>query len=130
MNFPISKTFTESLNCRAGNERYLCVKLNGLDVLNPQTGAVESCNVEGIACRFFDADYNEENFFVRHSCFLGANDPYSSLKTTLKAKIDPEAWATLNSGKSRASEKPKQRRIAVKVINHQGDELMKVFQIN
>jgi adenine-specific DNA-methyltransferase len=69
-----------------------------------------------------------ESFFVRHAYFLGTNDPYSALKTTLKAEIDPEAWATLNSDTSRPFSKPKSGRIAVKVINHLGDEVMKVFK--
>jgi adenine-specific DNA-methyltransferase len=107
----------------------LRVKVNGVDVFKPQTGEVISDSADGIACWFVDTDYNEESFFVRHAYFLGANDPYNSLKTTLKAEINPEAWATLNSDISRAFEKPKNGRIAVKVINHLGDEVMKVFKI-
>jgi len=107
----------------------LRVKVNGVDVFKPQTGEVVSDNADGIACWFIDTDYNEESFFVRHAYFLGANDPYGALKTTLKAEIDPEAWATLNSDTSRPFEKPKQGRIAVKVINHLGDEVMKVFKV-
>ena len=107
----------------------LRVKVNGVDVFKPQTGEVISDGADGIACWFIDTDYNEESFFVRHAYFLGANDPYSSLKTTLKAEINAEAWATLNSDTSRAFEKPKQGRIAVKVINHLGDEVMKVFKV-
>jgi adenine-specific DNA-methyltransferase len=107
----------------------LRVKVNGVDVFKPQTGEVVSDSADGIACWFVDTDYNEESFFVRHAYFLGANDPYSSLKTTLKAEINPEAWATLNSDTSRPFEKPKSGRIAVKVINHLGDEVMKVFKI-
>ena len=107
----------------------LRVKVNGVDVFKPQTGEVISDSADGIACWFIDTDYNEESFFVRHAYFLGANDPYSALKTTLKAEIDPDAWATLNSDTSRAFEKPKQGRIAVKVINHLGDEVMKVFRV-
>jgi adenine-specific DNA-methyltransferase len=106
----------------------LRVKVNGVDVFKPQTGEVISDGADGIACWFIDTDYNEESFFVRHAYFLGANDPYSALKTTLKAEIDPEAWATLNSDTSRPFEKPKSGRIAVKVINHLGDEVMKVFR--
>jgi len=105
------------------------VKVNGVDVFHPQTGEVRSDNAEGIACWFIDTDYNEESFFVRHAYFLGANDPYSALKTTLKAEINEEAWATLNSDTSRAFPKPKSGRIAVKVINHLGDEVMKVFRV-
>jgi adenine-specific DNA-methyltransferase len=108
----------------------LRVKVNGVDVFKPQTGEVVSDGADGIACWFIDTDYNEESFFVRHAYFLGANDPYSALKTTLKAEIDPEAWATLNSDTSRPFDKPQNGRIAVKVINHLGDEVMKVFKVN
>ena len=107
----------------------ICVKVNGVDVFKPQTGEVISDGADGIACWFIDTDYNEESFFVRHAYFLGANDPYNALKTTLKAEIDAEAWATLNSDTSRSFPKPKSGRIAVKVINHLGDEVMKVFKI-
>ena len=105
------------------------VKVNGVDVFDPSTGEVRSDGPDGIACWFIDTDYNEESFFVRHAYFLGANDPYSALKTTLKAEIDEEAWATLHSDTSRPFDKPKSGRIAVKVINHLGDEVMKVFRV-
>jgi len=105
------------------------VKVNGVDVFHPNTGEVRSDGADGIACWFIDTDYNEESFFVRHAYFLGANDPYKSLKTTLKAEINHEAWESLNSDTSRAFDKPKSGRIAVKVINHLGDEVMKVFKI-
>jgi adenine-specific DNA-methyltransferase len=107
----------------------LRVRVNGVDVFKPQTGEVVSDGADGIACWLIDTDYNEESFFVRHAYFLGANDPYSALKTTLKAEIDPEAWATLNSDTSRPFDRPKKGRIAVKVINHLGDEVMKVFKV-
>jgi adenine-specific DNA-methyltransferase len=108
----------------------LRVKVNGVDVFKPQTGEVISDGADGIACWFIDTDYNEESFFVRHAYFLGANDPYKALKTTLKAEIDADAWASLNSDTSRPFRKPKSGRIAVKVINHLGDEVMKVFRIS
>ena len=105
------------------------VKINGVDVFHPNTGEVRSDGPEGIACWFIDTDYNEESFFVRHAYFLGANDPYKSLKTTLKAEIDQEAWETLRSDISRPFDRPESGRIAVKVINHLGDEVMKVFRV-
>ena len=107
----------------------LQVRVNGVDVFHPNTGEVRSDGLDGIACWFIDTDYNQESFFVRHAYFLGANDPYKSLKTTLKAEIDPDAWATLNSDTSRPFPKPESGRIAVKVINHLGDEVMKVFRV-
>jgi len=112
----------------AGEGR-LRVKVNGVDVFKPQTGEVISDGADGIACWFIDTDYNEESFFVRHAYFLGANDPYKSLKSTLKAEIDEEAWETLHSDTSRPFERPQNGRIAVKVINHLGDEVMKVFKV-
>ena len=105
------------------------VKINGVDVFHPNTGEVRSDGAEGIACWFVDDDYNEESFFVRQAYFLGANDPYKALKTTLKAEINEVAWATLHSDTSRPFDKPKSGRIAVKVINHLGDEVMKVFKV-
>jgi len=105
------------------------VKIIGVDVFHPTTGEVRSDGAEGIACWFVDSDYNEESFFVRQAYFLGANDPYKALKTTLKAEINEEAWATLHSDTSRPFDKPKSGRIAVKVINHLGDEVMKVFKV-
>ena len=105
------------------------VKVNGVDVFHPNTGEIRSDGADGIACWFVDTDYNEESFFVRHAYFLGANDPYKSLKTTLKAEIDREAWETLHSDTSRPFDRPESGRIAVKVINHLGDEVMKVFRV-
>jgi len=97
------------------------VKIIGVDVFHPTTGEVRSDGAEGIACWFVDTDYNEESFFARQAYFLGANDPYKSLKTTLKAEINEDAWATLHSDTSRP--------FAVKVINHLGDEVMKTFRV-
>ena len=105
------------------------VKINGVDVFHPNSGEIRSDGADGIACWFIDTDYNEESFFVRHAYFLGAGDPYKALKTTLKAEINEEAWSTLRSDTSRPFDRPSSGRIAVKVINHLGDEVMKVFRV-
>ena len=111
-------------------EDLITIKVQGVDIFNPATGQVQSDDTDGIACWFVDTDYNEESFFVRHAYFLGAsNDPYKSLKTTLKAEIDKEAWDTLVSDTSRPFPKPESGRVAVKVINHVGDEAMKVLTV-
>ncbi|MCF3948421.1 site-specific DNA-methyltransferase [Acidiphilium iwatense] len=105
------------------------VKVNGVDVFDPNTGDIRSNDTKGIAAWFIDTDYNEESFFVRHAYFLGANDPYKSLKTALQAEIDEDAWATLYADTSRPFPRPARGRIAVKVINHFGDEVMKIFGV-
>lgn len=110
------------------------VKVHGVDVFDPSTGDIRSDGTDGIAVWFIDTDYDEESFFVRHAYFLGAaksgdSDPMKSLKTALKAEIDADAWASLYSDVSRPFDRPKTGRIAVKVINHFGDEVLKVFGV-
>lgn len=106
------------------------VQIKGVDIFDPTTGEVRSSSdlAEDIACWFLDSDYDGDSFFVRHAYFLG-RDPYERLKRSLKAEIDEGAWATLNSTESRPFPAPKSGRLAVKVINHYGDEVMKVFRI-
>src|SRR5690349_77514 len=106
------------------------VHVKGVDVFDPTTGEVRSDGADGIACWFIDTDYNEESFFVRHAYFLGQNDPYGALKSTLKAEIDVDVWATLNSEISRPFPMPKSGRIAVKVIDHLGDEVKKDCRVD
>ena len=113
----------------AAEDEQIQVRIKGVDVFHPNTGEIRSDSTDGIACWFIDTDYNEESFFVRHAYFLGANDPYKALKTTLKAEINQQAWQTLHSDLSRPFKKPDSGRIAVKVINHLGDEVMKVYLV-
>ena len=111
----------------ADGEEMFRVRVLGVDVYRPSTGRVESSERDEIACWFVDTDYNEESFFVRQAYFLGANaDPYKALRTSLRAEINEEAWASLRSDESRPFPRPQSGRIAVKVINHLGDEVMKV----
>ena len=107
----------------------ITVEVKGVDIYDPNTGEVRSSDVKGIAAWFIDTAYNEESFFVRHAYFLGGSEPYKALKTALRAEIDEDAWSTLNKATSRAFERPDTGRIAVKVINHFGDEVMKVFGV-
>jgi adenine-specific DNA-methyltransferase len=112
---------------RTGDE--LVVHLKGLDVYDPTTGEVRSRDTGRVALWMIDTNYDEKSFFVRHCYFTGGNDPYKRLKTALKADIDPDAWDSLYATKSRAFPKPETGRIAVKVINDYGDEVMKVFGV-
>ena len=114
---------------RRTEDDQVVVEVKGIDVFHPQSGEVRSDDTDGIACWFVDTDYNGESFFVRQAYFLGAQDPYKALRTTLKAEIDADAWASLNSAVSRPFDVPTTGRIAVKIINHLGDEAMKVFRV-
>ncbi|CAN5860668.1 site-specific DNA-methyltransferase [soil metagenome] len=108
------------------------VEVKGLDVYDPTTGEVRSSSVDDIACWFIDTDYNGESFFVRHAYFTGAGSekgegPYDRLKRALRAEVNEGAWSTLYSTRSRPFAAPKGKKIAVKMINHFGDEVMKVY---
>ena len=105
------------------------VQLKGLDVYDPTTGEIRSNSTDDIACWFIDTDYNEETFIVRHAYFTGADNPYDKLKRALKAEIDEAAWSALYSTQSYPFEKPSSGKIAVKVINHYGDEVLKVYEV-
>jgi adenine-specific DNA-methyltransferase len=105
------------------------VDLRGVDVYDPTTGEIRNSDTGQIALWMIDTNYNEESFFVRHCYFTGGNDPYKRLKAALKADIDAEAWASMYQTQSRPFAKPETGRIAVKVINDYGDEVMKVFEI-
>ena len=105
------------------------VEILGLDIFDPTTGEVRASPLDDIACWFLDTDYSGESFFVRHAYFLGGNDPYQKLKSTLKAEIDEDAWASLYSPVSAPFARPSSGRIAVKVINHYGDEVMKIYDV-
>ena len=111
------------------SEGNIVVEVLGVDVFDPKTSEVRASGKDDIAAWFIDTDYNRESFFVRHAYFMGAGDPYKSLKTSLKAEIDKEAWETLYRDTSRPFARPATGRFAVKVINHFGDEVMKVFEV-
>lgn len=112
-----------------GAEGKIAVEIRGLDVYDPTTGAIRSSSTDDIACWFIDTDYNGESFFVRHADFTGADDPYQKLKRALRAEIDEAAWSQLYSTRSRPFDRPETGKIAVKVINHYGDEVLKVYQL-
>jgi adenine-specific DNA-methyltransferase len=105
------------------------VSIRGLDVYDPTTGVVRSHSTDDIACWFIDTDYDDRSFFVRHAYFLGVDDPYERLRKTLRAEIDEAAWSSLHGTSSRPFPKPSTGKIAVKVINHYGDEILKVHQV-
>ncbi len=107
----------------------IAVTIRGMDVFVPATGEIRHGDTKDIAAWFIDTDYDEESFFVRHAYFLGEGNPYKSLKTALKAEINEDAWETLYRDTSRTFPRPKSGRIAVKAINHYGDEVMKVYSV-
>ena len=108
---------------------YLEVEIKGVDVYDPTTGQIRNSSTDDIACWFLDTEYDGESFFVRHAYFCGGDEPYEKLQRALRADIDEAAWSTLYSTKSRPFRPPASGKIAIKVINHYGDEVLKVFSV-
>jgi adenine-specific DNA-methyltransferase len=118
------------IDIKKQKDEKLVAELKGLDVYDPTTGEIRSSSTDDIACWFIDTNYNGESFFVRHAYFTGAEEPYDKLKRALRAEIDEAAWSALYSTKSIPFDRPKTGKIAVKVINHYGDEVMKVYEVD
>ena len=130
MNESVRQAFGEpDIRIESQADGRLVVAILGVDVYDPTTGQVRSSSSDDIACWFIDTDYNAESFFVRHAYFTGAEEPYDKLKRALRAEIDEAAWASLYSTTSRPFACPETGKIAVKVINHYGDEVLKVFTV-
>jgi adenine-specific DNA-methyltransferase len=117
------------IEVRKRKDSKLTVEIKGLDVYDPTTGQVRGHSTDDIACWFIDTDYNDEAFFVRHAYFCGDGEPYDKLKRALRAEIDEAAWSSLYSTVSRPFDPPDTGKIAVKVINHYGDEILKVYEV-
>jgi adenine-specific DNA-methyltransferase len=117
------------IDVRPTEDGQLTLEICGLDVYDPTTGVLRSSSVDDIAAWFLDTDYDGDAFFVRHAYFTGADDPYDKLRRALRADISEDAWASVNSTISRPFPRPSTGKVAVKVINHYGDEVMKVFSV-
>lgn len=116
------------IDIKKGKDGKISVTIKGLDIYDPTTGQIRSNSTDDIACWFIDTNYNEESFFVRHAYFTGGDQPYEKLQRSLRAEINEAAWSSLYSTTSRPFDPPKTGKIAVKVINHYGDEVLKVYE--
>lgn len=119
-----------NLEVKDTKEGKLEVEIKGLDIYDPTTGEIRSNTTDDIACWFVDTNYNRESFFVRHAYFTGGDKPYEKLKRALRAEIYEAAWSMLYSTKSRPFDPPSTGKIAIKVINHYGDEVLKVYEVD
>lgn len=117
------------IEIRKDGQNSLIVEIIGFDVFDPTTGQIRISSTDDIACWFIDTDYNEESFFVRQAYFTGKDKPYDKLKRALRAEVDEDAWTSLYRTVSLPFPVPKSGKIAVKVINHYGDEVLKVYVV-
>ncbi len=124
-----SNDFSRSSATEVATTNQIVVEIKGVDVYDPTTGQIRNSSTDDIACWFIDTDYDGESFFVRHAYFTGAEEPYDKLKRALRAEVDEAAWAALYRTVSRPFARPASGKVAVKVINHYGDEVLKVYDV-
>ena len=117
------------LDIRHQPDGKLVVEIRGLDVFDPTSGDIRSGGTDDLACWFIDTAYDGDSFFVRHAYFCGGDEPFDKLKRALRAEIDEGEWSKLYTTTSQPFDPPKSGKIAVKVINHYGDEVLKVYPV-
>ena len=105
------------------------VQLNGVDVYVPKLNAVRSGEIDDIDCWMVDTDYNEQCFIARQVFFPDNPTLYKALKKMLNNDIDAEEWESAAGTLSHPFPRPDSNKIAVKVINHFGDEVMKIYDL-
>jgi len=105
------------------------VELRGVDIYDPLTGKVHSARGEDVAAWFLDTDYDGMTFHICQAFFPGDADAWEKLQRALKAQIDPEAFEQMRGTVSFPFEPGEHKRIAVKVIDFQGNEVVRVVSL-
>lgn len=104
------------------------VQLKGLDIFNPATLETEAVEGENLPCWMLDTDYDGYSFFATQ-VFFPKTSAWDNLQKSLKAQFEAEVWAHLSGTESEPFELGGKRRIAVKVIDERGNELMVVRDV-
>jgi adenine-specific DNA-methyltransferase len=105
------------------------VELRGVDIYDPLTGEVHSSRGEDVAAWFLDTDYDGKTFHICQAFFPGDPDAWEKLQRALKAQIAPEAFEQMRGTVSFPFEPGEHRRIAVKVIDFRGNEVVRVVSL-
>jgi adenine-specific DNA-methyltransferase len=113
----------------SGDEATFRVRLNGVDVYDPLTGQVHSATSKRIPAWFLDSDYDGRSFAVCQAFFPDSN-AWEKLQKALKGSFDEDAFDQLTSRESLPFKAGTHRRIAVKVIDQRGNEVMRVLPLD
>jgi adenine-specific DNA-methyltransferase len=106
------------------------VQLRGVDIYDPLTGKVHSTRGEDVAAWFLDTDYDGKTFHICQAFFPGDANAWDKLQRALKAQIDAEAFERMRGTVSFPFQPGEHRRIAVKVIDFRGNEVVRVIPLN
>ena len=104
------------------------VELRGLDIFNPATMDLEAIEGQNLPAWMLDTDYDGMCFYATQ-VFFPRTAAWDNLQKSLKAEFDPAVWEHLAGTVSEPFVPGPKRRIAVKVIDERGNELMRVLAV-
>ena len=105
------------------------VELRGVDIYDPLTGETQHTRGSDVAAWFLDADYDGMTFHICQAFFPGGRKAWDKLQRALKAQIAPEAFEHMRGTVSFPFEAGEHQRIAVKVIDFRGNEVVRIMKL-
>ena len=104
------------------------VKMEGVDIYNPVENTVSSADADRVAAWFIDSDYDGRTFCITQA-FFPDKKAWDKLARALKSVIDPEQFEKFSGTDSLPFPAGEHRRVAVKVIDPRGNEVMRVHDL-
>ncbi len=104
------------------------VELRGLDLFDPQSMDTDSVNGESVPCWMLDTDYDGLCFYATQ-VFFPKTSAWDNLQRSLRATFEESIWQHLAGTVSEPVVLGERRRVAVKVIDERGNELMRVLDV-
>ncbi|AIA54537.1 DNA methyltransferase [Acidithiobacillus caldus] len=104
------------------------VELKGLDLFDPQSMDTESVGGENVPCWMLDTDYDGLSFYATQ-VFFPKTSAWDNLQRSLRATFDDSVWSHLAGTVSEPFALGDRKRVAVKVIDERGNELMRVLDV-
>ena len=104
------------------------VELKGLDLFDPQSMDTESVGGENVPCWMLDTDYDGLSFYATQ-VFFPKTSAWDNLQRSLRATFDDSVWSHLAGTVSEPFALGDRKRVAVKVIDERGNELMRVLEV-
>ncbi len=105
------------------------VEMEGVDIYDPVTNTIQSTGASKVAAWFLDSDYDGQTFCITQAFFPDAS-AWEKIARALKSVVDPDRFAAFSGTISLPFEGGKHKRIAVKVIDPRGNEVMRVFSVD
>ena len=116
-----------AINIHEANEGEYTCELEGVDIYDPVKGTLESTGASKVSAWFLDSDYNGRTFCITQAFFPEQN-AWDKLAKSLKGTIDDEAFKAFKGTKSLPFKPGDNNRIAVKVIDPRGNEVMTIHE--